>query len=178
VPFAQATPGQVAQALRYLQEELKNHFPTLRESTWADALQKMQPDLWVEEQTVFFAQDDLAYLAYCLALSSEVPELDPIIHCPSAGYLSKRMVNFADDAIDALADIEANPLAYAPAVYRLVVSLALGNSVADTVFRATHRGPWGRPGGPDRDVARATVHERLKALRQARGEAEFALFQA
>ena len=178
VPYAQASPRQVSQALLYLQQELQAHFPTLRWVTWANALQKLQPDLWVEQQDVYLDGEDLTYLAQRLAASPELPDLEPVIHGPRAGYLARKLVHYEDDAIHALADIEAQPLAYGPQVYRLVTSLALGNAVADEVFRATDREPWGRPGGPDRDVARATVHERLEALRRARGEGEFGRFQS
>lgn len=174
VPYADASEPQRAQALHYLQERLQQHFPPLSPATWTNALNQLQPDLWVEEQTVTLDEDDLTYLANRLALSSEVPALDPIIHGPRSGYLSKRMVHNEFDAIQALEEMLANPLAYGPLVYRLVTSQALGNLVADEVFQATHRGPWGRPGGPDLDAARATVRERLEALRRARGEVEFA----
>ena len=176
-PYTAASPQQIAAVLRYVKERLQKHFPTLPQDTWASALQKLQPDLWAEEHTVTLDEDDLTYLANRLALSSEVPALDPIIHGPRAGYLAKRLVNYEDDAIEALEEMLANPLAYGPVVYRLVTSLALGNLVADEVFQATHQGPWGRPGGPDRDAARATVRERLEALRRARGEAADALVQ-
>jgi hypothetical protein len=46
----------------------------------------------------------------------------------------------------------------------------VGNSVAETVYRATYRGPKGRPGSVDPALARATVHEQVRALRRARGE--------
>ena len=174
VLYADASEQQRAQALHYVQERLHQHFPPLSPSTWVNAVRQLQPDLWVEQQTVALDEDDLTYLANRLALSPEVPVLNPVIHGPRAGYLAKKMVNYEDDAIHALEEMDANPLAYGPLVYRLVTSLALGNSVADEVFQATHRGPWGRPGGPDRDVARATVRERLEALQRARGEAEFA----
>lgn len=177
VSYAEASPQQIAAALVYVRERLQNHFPTLLKDTWVTTLQKLQPDLWVEEHTVTLDEDDLIYLANRLALSSEVSALNPIIHGPQAGYLAKRMVNYEDNAIHDLEEMAANPLAYGPVVYRLVASLALGNSVADEVFQATHRGPWGRPGGPDRDVARATVRERLAALQRARGEVEFAFSQ-
>lgn len=177
VPYTEASPQQLTAALRYVQERLHQHFPPLSQATWANALQALQPELWVEPLPVTIDEDDLTYLANRLALSFDVAELDPPIHGPRAGYLAKRMVNYEDDAIHALVDIEANPRAYGPLVYRLVTSLAAGNSVADEVFRATNRGPWGRPGGPDRDVACATVRERLRALRCARSESEFASFQ-
>jgi hypothetical protein len=178
VPYADASPRQISQALLYLQEALHDHFPTLKWATWADALQQLQPDLWVEQQAVTIDEDDLTYLANRLALSSEVPALDPIIHGPRAGYLARKLVHYEDDAIYALEEIEAHPLVYGPLVYRLIVSLASGNEVADEVFGATYRGPWGRPSGPDRNIARATVSERLQALRYARGEGEFAFGNA
>ncbi|MGY3090957.1 hypothetical protein ACVWYF_004021 [Hymenobacter sp. UYAg731] len=173
IPYAQASPPQIAQALVYANHELREHFPTLSSLTWSNTLQELQPDLWVGEETVTIDGDNLRVLVQRLNDSPELPELEPLIHGPRAGYMAKTLVNYEDDAIHALADMEANPLAYGPLVYRLVVSLALGNAVADEVFRDTASGPWGRPGGADRDVARATVHERLKALRRARGEGEF-----
>lgn len=173
VPFTQASPPQIARALLYVKHELREHFPTLSPLAWANTLQELQPDLWVEEAMVTLDHDALRVLVQRLNDSPELPELDPLIQGPRAGYMAKTLVNYEDDAIHALADIEANPLAYGPLVYRLIVSLALGNAVADEVFRDTNPGPWGRPGGPDRDVARATVNEQLKALRRARGEGEF-----
>jgi hypothetical protein len=72
--------------------------------------------------------------------------------------------------LEALPDIAANPLAYGPRVFALVTTLALGNSVADEVFYATHRRPQGRPGSVDPVLARATAHEQVRELRRARGE--------
>ena len=62
----------------------------------------------------------------------------------------------------------------------LVTAEMVGNAVKHGEGRIdlTLEGPtvWELPGGPDRDVARATVHERLEALRRARGEGEFGRF--
>ena len=176
VPFKQASPPQIAQALLSVKHALRAHFPTLSAPAWANTLQQLQPELWVGEAAVTLDHDTLRVLAQRLNDAPELPELDPLLHGPRAGYLAKTLVDYEDDAIHALADMEANPLAYGLLVYRLLVRLALGNAVADEVFRDTNPGPWGRPGGPDRDVARATVHERLKALRRARGEGEFGTY--
>lgn len=82
----------------------------------------------------------------------------------------KRFANYEDEALEALPDIALNPLAYSSRVFTLVTNLALGNSVAEEVFHATHRGRQGRPGSVDPALARATVHEQVRALRRARGE--------
>lgn len=86
--------------------------------------------------------DDLEYLANQLAKSPALPKLDPPLHGPRAGYLAKTMADYEDDAIGALPDIGANPLAYGPLVYNLVISLARGDSVVGQVFRTADCGPW------------------------------------
>jgi hypothetical protein len=78
-----------------------------------------------------------------------LPELDPPIYPDRACYLAKRMVNYQDEALEALDEMAQNPLVYGPRVFALVTSLALGNSVADNVF--------------------AAAPERIRTLRAARG---------
>jgi hypothetical protein len=73
-------------------------------------------------------------------------------------------------ALDALTELEENPLAYGHRVFRLVTGLTLGNSVDDAVLRAMCRGPLGRPGDSSLEQARATAQKRVKALRLVRGE--------
>ncbi|HEX8659591.1 MAG TPA: hypothetical protein VF690_18765 [Hymenobacter sp.] len=169
VPFGQASPQQVSQALLYAQDELQGHFSTLSWTAWANALHGVQPDLWVAQQVVYLDKDGMTHLTQRLAAASGEPEFNSLIHGPRAGYLAKRLVNYQDEAIHALADIEAHPEAYGLLVYRLVTDLALGNAVADEVFRATHRGPQARGNGQNPVLARAEVHGRLRALRRARG---------
>lgn len=74
----------------------------------------MQPDLWVEQQTVTLDADDLEYLANQSVESTELPKLDPPLHEPRAGYLAETLADYENDAIAALTDIEANLLAYGP----------------------------------------------------------------
>jgi hypothetical protein len=169
VPFGQASPQQVSQALLFAQEELQGRFSTLSWIAWANALHGLQPDLWVAQQVVYLDRDSMTQLTQSLAAAAEAPEFDPLVHGPRAGYLAKRLVNYQDEAIHALADIEAHPEACGPLVYRLITTLALGNAVADEVFRATHRGPQTRVNGQNPVLARAEVHGRLRALRRARG---------
>jgi hypothetical protein len=157
-------------ALLFLQQELCLHFPTLQWLTWVNALLTFQPDLWVADSRVYLDYEDLTHLTQYLATSPELPQLEPPVHGPRAGYLSKRLVTYQDRAITALADIEANPQAYGYHVQALVTELALGNAVADEVFLATQWGRRGRRHHPDRAAARETVQDRVLTLQRASWE--------
>ena len=170
IPYAQATPHQISLALTYAMAALREHFPTLSFTDWANGLLGLKPDLWVTGDAVSLDDHALQHLTQRLAAAEELPELDSASYPDRGDYLSKRLYNYQDEALDALPDIAANPLAYGSRVFNLVVTLALGNSVADAVFHATHQRPQGRPGTEDPTLARATVHEQVRALRQARGE--------
>ena len=170
IPYDQATPHQLSLALAYAMGALPEHFPTLSFVAWANTLLRLKPDLWVEGDAVSLDYQDLQHLTQQLATSDELPELDPPIYPDRVSYLAKRFFNYQDEALEALPDIAANPLAYSSRVFELVTTMALGNSVVDEVFHATHRGPQGRPGSEDPALARATVHEQVRALRRARGE--------
>lgn len=170
IPYAQATPHQISLALAYTMGALPDHFPTLSFAGWANILLQLKPDLWVEGDAVYIEYQDLKHLTQRLAASEELPELSPPIYPDRVGYLSKRLYNYQDEALEALPDIAANPLAYSSRVFELVTTIALGNSVVDEVYHATHRGPHGRPGSVAPALARATVHEQVRALRRARGE--------
>jgi hypothetical protein len=169
VPYAQASPQQVSRALLFVQEELQQTFPTLPWVSWADAFLTVQPDLWVGQETVSLDEQGLAPLAQHLASLPDVRDDDSIVHGHRVVYLAQKLVNLQDDAIYALADIEADPLAFSLPVCQLVTRLAVGNAVAEQVYRATRRGPEGRPGGEDPALARANVHARVQAVRRARG---------
>jgi hypothetical protein len=170
VPYDKATPRQISLALTYVMEALAEHFPTLSFVAWASTLLQLKPDVWVAGDVVSIDYQDLQHLTQQLAASEELPELDPPIYPDRAVYVFQRFANYQDEALEALPDIAANPLAYSHRVFTLVTNLALGNAVVDEVFHATHRGPQGRPGSADPALARATVHEQIRALRRARGE--------
>jgi hypothetical protein len=148
---------------------MANHFPTLDFAGWTRALLACEPALWVAGDKVDLDYADLTRLVKGLTDSLYLPELDPPICAGDAAYLASRMVNGQDEALEALAELAQNPLAYGPRVFALVTRLALGNSVADRVFGATHRGPQGRPGRPDPALVRAAAPAQVWALRAARG---------
>jgi len=170
IPYAQATPHQICLALAYAMGALPEHFPTLSFGVWADVLLQLKPDVWVAGDAVHLGDEDLQQLTQRLVAAPEPPELDPSINPGRAVYVFKRLFNYQDEALEALPDMAANPLAYSSRVFTLVTNLALGNSVADELFHATHRGAQGRPDRADPALARATVHEQVRELRRARGE--------
>ena len=169
VPYAEATPAQLSRALTYVMEELAQHFPTLSFTAWADALFQQRPDLWVEGQEVFLEEDDLTRLTQRLAASPELPQLSPPIYPDYACYLAKRLVNYQDQALFALQEIEADPHSFGYSVYALVLDLAAGNGIAQKVYRVTHQ-QKPRPGRPDPAAARQLASARIAAVRRARGE--------
>lgn len=169
ISYAEATPLQISRALTYVMAELAQHFPTLSFTSWTDALFQQQPDLWVEGQEVFLDEDDLTRLTQRLAASPELPQLSPPIYPDYACYLAKRLVNYQDQALHALTEIEAAPHAFGYSVYALVLDLAGGNGIAQKVYRVTHpQKP--RPSRPDPAAERQLASARIAAVRRARGE--------
>ncbi len=168
VPYARASPQQMAQALRFAQKELQEKLPAASWVRWLTAFHTVRPDLWVEQQTVSLDKRGLTRMVRRLTEYLEMCDMEHLIHRPDAPYIAQQLVNFQDEAIQALPELEANPTACGPAVYRLVTGLARGSSVAQEVYRAT--GPHERPdGADDPELARTAVHGRLQALRKARG---------
>lgn len=174
VPFAQATPRQISLALTYVMEELAQHFPpSLSFAAWTEALFQQQPPLWVEQEEVFLEEDDLTRLTQRLAASDELPQLSPPIYPSQACYLAKRLVNYQDQALHALTEIEANPHGFGYSVYALVLDLAAGNGIAQQVYRVTQPESR-RPGRPDPAIERQLASARIAAVRRARGELAYA----
>jgi hypothetical protein len=169
IPYAEATPRQISLALTYVMEELAQHFPTLSFTSWGNALRKQQPNLWVEQEAVFLEDEDLARLTQRLAASPELPQLSPPIYPDRACYLAKRLVNYQDQALFALAEIEADPHAFGTSVYALVLDLAAGNGIAQQVYRVTHQ-QTSPPDRPDPAAERQLASARIAAVRRARGE--------
>jgi len=175
IPYAEATPRQLSLALTYVMEELAQHFPTLSFASWGNALLQQQPDLWLEqEEVVFLEDDDLTRLTQRLAASPELPQLSPPIYPDQACYLAKRLVNYQDQALQALTEIEAAPHAFGHSVYALVLDLAAGNGIAQQVYRVTHRPTPPPPGRPDPAADRQLATARIAAVRRARGELAYA----
>ncbi|MGI4733661.1 MAG: hypothetical protein ACRYG7_00615 [Janthinobacterium lividum] len=173
LPYAKASAAYISYALVFLQAELASHYlaENLPWLTWANALDHLRPDLWVsKEGVVSLHAQDVRHLTQHLTGSPELLTREPVRHRPRAAYLAKCLVNYAEEALEALDELEAGPRFYGPRVWNLVLGLALGNSTADQVYRDT----WREKEKVAKPVVDGpTVHARVFALRQARGEYDF-----
>jgi hypothetical protein len=173
IAYAQATPQQRVQALAYLRQRLRFHFPTLANRTWDDALALFQPDLQVANNQVLFSHQDLTELVQYLGDSPELPMLDPPLYAPPTLYLAQQYLHAAELAVWALTELEALEPGNSPRLFALVSCLARGNHVAEQVVQARRWGvAVGRPlppsvpgGGPA--PGSLEVERRLLHLQQA-----------
>ena len=170
VPYPYASPLEKFRALVFVLETTEFIYSGLGWESWVHALRTVQPDLWVAAQVVHLDDQGLKQMKSCLYSYLTTDVLEHSVLGPLAPHFAQLMVDRQDDAIDALGEVEADPLACTPAVYRLVTDVAAGNKEALEVYRATEPAPYQRPRSADLERARAAVPQRLQALRDARGE--------
>lgn len=169
--YAQATPEQLAQAERSVQEALGGTFPPVRKGAWASALAALQPDLWATSDTVSLDAPDLARVAHHL------DALPAVVHAraghgPRKLYYTRLPMNCPDEVLRALAELEADPRAGGPAVYRLVTGVVRRHAEGDAFGWATVPAPR-EADGADPNQARAALLARVEALDRARHEPNF-----
>jgi hypothetical protein len=124
LPYHQATATQRALAVDHLQQRLGSHFPTLRASTWSQALAEYQPDLWLTGQAVALAETALTQLAQHLAAAPEFPVLDPPLYGLPALHLAQHSLQTSELATWAIGEIAASATACGPRLYALLCRLA------------------------------------------------------
>ena len=139
IPYRWATPGQQAQAVLWLADKLRYHFPTLSVTGWSQAFHAFQPDLWEDNAGIGLDYGDLGRFAQRLADSSLVPDLDPPICCADAGYLAEVYAYLKQVATGLRPELEASPLAHNLELMALIERLEVGNAVAERVLRDTRR---------------------------------------
>lgn len=137
VPYRYATPGQQAQAVLWVAQQLSAHFPTLSVTALSEAFHQFQPDLWESSVGIDLDYVDLARLTQRLAHSSLVPDLDPPIYCHDACYLAKLYQYLSEAAISLRPGLEASPLARNTQLMALIERLANGDVVAERVLWET-----------------------------------------
>jgi hypothetical protein len=141
IPYRQATPGQHAQAVLWVAQQLHNHFPTLSVTELSEAYHRFQPDLWESRAGIDLDYVDLARLTQRLAHSPLTPELNPPIYCVDACYLAE-FVDYLKQVADSLRpELEASPLAHNSRLMALIERLAIGNAVAERVLQETYNAP-------------------------------------
>ncbi|WP_157530919.1 hypothetical protein [Hymenobacter norwichensis] len=144
LPYQQATPAQRVQALAFLHQRLPHHFPTLRPSTWAQALAEFQPDLWLTGSALTLAEPDVTQLAQHLASSPELPVLDPPLYGLPALRLAQHGLHASVLAAGALPEVVASAPC-GPRLYALLRCLTRPNPLAQQVVQAWC---WNLPTAP------------------------------
>lgn len=165
--FAQATPEQRARAEEYVWGELAARFPPVLKGTWAGALEALQPDLWA-------TSDSVCLDAYQLDRVADYMDALPVVvharagHGPRKLYFGRQPMHCPEEVFRALAELEADPRAGGPAVYRLVAGVA--RRYAEVEQFGWSKAPAPREAdGTDPDQARADLLVRVAALDRARG---------
>jgi hypothetical protein len=141
IPYRLATPGQQAQALLWVAQQLHHHFPTLSVTELSEAFHRFQPDLWESRAGIDLDYVDLARLIQRLAHSPLAPDLDPPIYCHDACYLADLYEYLSQMAIGLRPELEAGPLAHNSRLMALIERLANGDAVAERVLRETSNEP-------------------------------------
>ena len=139
IPYRWATPGQQAQAVLWLAQQLHHHFLPPAVEVWSEVFHKYQPDLWEDRGGISLDHADLVRLAQRVARSLLAPDLDPPIFCEAARYLAEGYAYFGQVAAKLRPVLEASPLSGNHQLMALIERLEVGNAVAECVLQATRR---------------------------------------
>ena len=137
IPYRWATPGQHAQAVLFVAQQLRDHFPTLSVVDFAQAYHAFQPDLWEDGHDLWLDYADLVRLTQQLARSPLVPDLDPPIYCADAHYMADLLDFYDRTAKELRADMKKGAQLPIRRIESLLERLAIGNSVVERVLRET-----------------------------------------
>ena len=141
IPYRWATPGQHAQAVLWVAQQLHDHFPALSVAAFAQAFHAFQPDLWEDRNGLWLDYTDLVRLTQRVARSPLVPDFEPPIYCADACHLAELLDYLKQVATGLRPDLEASPLAHNSRLMALLERLAIGDAVAERVLRETHNEP-------------------------------------
>ena len=136
LPYHRAMTAQRVLAADHLQERLGAHFPSLRASTWPQALAQLQPDLWLVGSAVTLDATALTQLAQHLAAAPELPVLDPPLYGLPALHLAQHSLQTSELAAWALPEVAAAATACSPRLYALLRHLAHPSPLAQQVVQA------------------------------------------
>lgn len=139
IPYRWSTPGQQAQAILWLAQQLHHHFLPPAVEVWSQVFHEYQPELWEDSTGICIDHADLVRLAQRVARSLLAADLDPPIFCEAARYLAEGYEYFGQVAANLRPVIEASPLAGNHQLKALMERLEVGNAVAEHVLQATRR---------------------------------------
>lgn len=155
LPYAQATPAQRAQLLRYLQDRLRSHFPTLPERSFARALAEFQPPLLLTATRTRLPDPDLLQFAQYLAWAPELPLLDPPLFGPWALELAQYILHLHELLARTLPELAARPTTGDLPREFLLRHVTQPYPLAERIVQAQRwdlpGSPRLPPGGPDAD---------------------------
>ena len=139
IPYRWATPGQHAQAVLWLAEQLQHYFLPPAMEVWSEVFHEYQPELWENSNGICLDHADLVRLAQRVARSLLAPDLDPPIYCEAARYLAEGYAYVGKVAAALRADLAYGLLDPTPEVMAIIKRLEVGKAVAERVMQATHR---------------------------------------
>lgn len=145
LPYAQATPAQRAQLLRYLQDRLRPHFPTLPERSFTRALAEFQPPLLLTSTRTSLPDPDLLQFAQYLAWAPELPLLDPPLFGPWALELAQYILHLNELLARTLTELAAQPITGDLQHESLLRHVTQPHPLAERIVQAQR---WDLPGGP------------------------------
>ena len=137
IPYRWATRGQHAQAVLFVAQQLRDHFPTLSVADFAQAYHAFQPDVWEDRHDLWLDYADLVRLTQRLARSPLVPDLDPPIYCADARYMADLLDFYDRTAKELRATMKTNAQLPIRRIESMLERLAIGNSVVERVRRET-----------------------------------------
>lgn len=145
LPYVQATPLQRAQLLRYLQDRLRPHFPTLPERSFARALAEFQPPLLLTSTRTSLPDPDLLQFAQFLAWAPELPLLDPPLFGPWALELAQYILHLNELLTRTLTELVARPTTGNLQRESLLRHVSQPHPLAERIVQAQR---WDLPGSP------------------------------
>ena len=137
IPYRWATPGQHAQAVLWVTQQLHDHFPALSVAAFAQAFHAFQPDLWEDRNGLWLDYADLVRLTQQVARSPLVPDFEPPIYCADAYYLAEVLEYYSRAAAELLAELVATPHTPSKRLVSFIADMANGNCVVQRVLRET-----------------------------------------
>ena len=137
IPYRWATPGQHAQAVLWVTQQLHDHFPALSVAAFAQAFHAFQPDLWEDRNGLWLDYTDLVRLTQRVARSPLVPDFEPPIYCADAYYLAEVQEYYSRVAAELLAELVATPHTPSKRLVSFIADMANGNCVVQRVLRET-----------------------------------------
>ena len=137
IPHRWATPGQHAQAVLWVTQQLHDYFPNLSVAAFAQAFHAFQPELWEDRNGLWLDYADLVRLTQRVARSPLVPDFEPPIYCADAYYLAEVLEYYSQAAAELLAELVATPHTPSKRLSSFIADMANGNCVVQRMLRET-----------------------------------------